>query len=489
MRDLILEPAWRPEDLGMPLPDSEHAVSVAMPLWEHVIGYEEENPAVIDRLQCGYPRFFCHPAVRRLFRVAGERLGASPDEEVLVFPSARAAERCVQFVGRGRAGEFGGGDLRAVVVPGADRRRAHEYWRYSGEIVSSRMAGAALAGDAPGRAGAAHAEIRDRLAGLAGQDAEDVFLFGTGMAATFTAHRVLRLLRPGLKSMQLEFPYVDVLKVLEEFGAGARFFPVVGEGEMAEALSLLRGGEAFAGIFCELASNPLMRSIDLESLRAAAVGRDTPVVIDDTVASVANADVFPFADLVTTSLTKYFAGSGDVMGGSVIVNRRSPFAGALRALLMAESGAPLAPVDAAVLAVASRDYPERLARANANAEALHALFSAHPKVERSYYAGGETREHYEQIRRPGGGYGGLLSVVLKDGGTRAPRFHDALRVSKGPSFGTRFTLACPYTLLAHYGELDWAERCGVSRWLVRVGAGTEETQDLAGRFEAALEEC
>ena len=41
-------------------------------------------------------------------------------------------------------------------------------------------------------------------------------------------------------------------------------------------------------------------------------------------------------------------------------------------------------------------------------------------------------------------------------------------VPKGPGFGTDFTLACPYTLLAHYYERDWAEEYGVAPELVRV---------------------
>jgi cystathionine gamma-synthase len=52
-------------------------------------------------------------------------------------------------------------------------------------------------------------------------------------------------------------------------------------------------------------------------------------------------------------------------------------------------------------------------------------------------------------------------------------FFDALNVFKGPSLGTNFTLACPYTLLAHYTELDWAEGFGVDRRLVRVSVGLE----------------
>lgn len=34
-------------------------------------------------------------------------------------------------------------------------------------------------------------------------------------------------------------------------------------------------------------------------------------------------------------------------------------------------------------------------------------------------------------------------------------FFDALETAKGPSLGTNFTLSSPYTLLAHYGELEW----------------------------------
>ncbi len=59
-------------------------------------------------------------------------------------------------------------------------------------------------------------------------------------------------------------------------------------------------------------------------------------------------------------------------------------------------------------------------------------------------------------------------------------------MSKGPSFGTRFTLACPYTLLAHYHELEWAEGCGVSANLLRISCGIEETETIIAAFEEAL---
>ena len=57
---------------------------------------------------------------------------------------------------------------------------------------------------------------------------------------------------------------------------------------------------------------------------------------------------------------------------------------------------------------------------------------------------------------------------------------------KGPNLGVNFSLCCPFTLLAHYRELDFVERCGVSRHLIRISVGLEEPQDLIDRLDLAL---
>ena len=83
----------------------------------------------------------------------------------------------------------------------------------------------------------------------------------------------------------------------------------------------------------------------------------------------------------------------------------------------------------------------------------------------------------------------LLMVVGTINVKQAPilrRVYDSMAVCKGPSLGTTFTLACPFTLLAHYGELDWAESCGVSRYLIRISVGLEDPEDLWQRLDTAL---
>ena len=53
--------------------------------------------------------------------------------------------------------------------------------------------------------------------------------------------------------------------------------------------------------------------------------------------------------------------------------------------------------------------------------------------------------------------------------------------------GTNFTLASPYTILAHYTEMEWAEKYGVERGLVRISVGLEEKERLVEIFGKALE--
>jgi len=55
-RDLLLDPIWKGEELGRPIPATPYAVSVALPRWQDVVGYEEKKPEVINALISGYPR-------------------------------------------------------------------------------------------------------------------------------------------------------------------------------------------------------------------------------------------------------------------------------------------------------------------------------------------------------------------------------------------------------------------------------------------------
>lgn len=493
MSDLLTHPLWQADSLGSPLPDDEFGVSVSLPLWRHVIGYEEGDQDIVSKFRSGYPRFCCPPAVSQLFAAAEKDL-ASADERCLVFPQVLHAQRCVEFIARegftGRA-ESWRDDLGVAIFPADAYVKARRFWRFCGEIVSTRQACETLGtrqtnvSEAEGMA--ANQTIRERLAQLSGQQPGDVFLFPSGMAANFAVHRMLTTLFPGRKTAQLDFPYVDVLKLQQMFGSGAHFLPMMDEQEYS-ALETLLKSEPLAGIFCEAPSNPLLRCVDLERLLQirAQSQPGVPIIVDDTISTVAHADAMKVADLTTTSLTKSFSGQGDVLAGGVILNRASPHHAAFSAFLTEHADHILWRGDAVALEQNSRDFVQRAHTMSENALALADFLSTHPKVEKVWHARDQGGRGYEFIRREGGGYGCLFSFLLKDAENTSPRFYDNLRICKGPSLGTSFTLVCPYTLLAHYDELPWAASCGVPKHLIRVSAGLEESADLIARFEEAL---
>jgi cystathionine gamma-synthase len=145
----------------------------------------------------------------------------------------------------------------------------------------------------------------------------------------------------------------------------------------------------------------------------------------------------------------------------------------------------------------SRNFSQRSARIDSNAERvcdfLHAAsqnqdkdqHTASSPIAQVFYPKWQTAQNYAARRLPGGGFGGLFSLSFASQ-SAAEAFYDALACAKGPSLGTNFTLACPYTILAHYGELDWAARYGVPSSLVRVSIGLEDPSWLHTVFEDAL---
>jgi cystathionine gamma-synthase len=210
-------------------------------------------------------------------------------------------------------------------------------------------------------------------------------------------------------------------------------------------------------------------------------------VADDVVATPVNVDLGRYADLIATSLTKYVAGTCNVMGGALICNPRSPLYGELAPLVRAQHEELLWGADAAVLAAQAKSFPHRMRRHNDNGLLIAGRLRRHPAVERVWYPKWEFSAAYESVRQPNGGWGSLVTFLPRNAETTAPRIYDRLEVCKGPSLGTVFTLACPFTLLAHYTELDWAESCGVPRHLIRLSIGLEEPEEIWSRLERAFQ--
>ena len=147
----------------------------------------------------------------------------------------------------------------------------------------------------------------------------------------------------------------------------------------------------------------------------------------------------------------------------------------------------------------SRDLPSRLRVTDTNTEAVCDLLrsrsisgGASPEfsvIKEVFYPKWTTQERYDSCRssegKASGGFGSLCSVIFTSAAA-SHAFYDSLLCYKGPSLGTNFTLVCPYTLLGHFNELEWASGYGVEENLVRISVGMEDRGALLKTILSAL---
>ncbi|SPB51962.1 unnamed protein product [Aspergillus niger] len=321
---------------------------------------------------------------------------------------------------------------------------------------------------------------------VAGLTESDVFLFPTGMSSIFNAHQMLMAAKGEMKSICFGFPYTDTLKILQKWGPGCLFYGHGSSEDLDDLESQLLKGERFLALFTEFPGNPLLKAPDLKRIRSLADRYNFAVVVDETVGNFLNINVLPYADIVVSSLTKIFSGDSNVMGGSAVLNPHGHYYGSLKNIFAREYEDNLWAEDAVFLERNSRDFVSRIDKINKTTEDITAMLEDSPLVKQVYYPKyNSSKPLYEAFRNQSGGYGGLFSVTFHSTAA-AVAFFDHLEVLKGPSLGTNFTLSCPYTLLAHYSELEWASSFGVDFDLVRISVGLEDVSDLRQRFQQAL---
>lgn len=283
------------------------------------------------------------------------------------------------------------------------------------------------------------------------------------------------------------FLYVDTFKVLSKVhGFHCVLYGHASSSDMDALEKDLESGVHYDALYTEFPGNPLLGSLDLHRLDALSKRHGFLVVVDDTIGTSVNLNLAPLCHVVCTSLTKMFSGACNVMGGSAVLSPRSSHHEKLRSAFSDAHLDTYFPPDVVVMDRNSADFTSRVLSASQNAERLVERLRGHRAVETVFYPKGSPTQHlYDRYKRAGGEYGYLLSIrFVKPAAAIA--FHDALDVAKGPSLGTNFTLCCPYTLLAHYSELEWAAKYGVFEHLVRISVGIEESGALERIVERAL---
>ncbi|PTX98444.1 PLP-dependent transferase [Opitutus sp. ER46] len=493
--------------LGQPIPARPHAVSCSLPTMQDVLGYEEKNPATMRHVGSAYPRFVVHPFARQLARHLAENRPELAGRTLWLTSSARMAEALIACLGDGvGAKRFEDGRVHGVSHPAdaADvAQKAKVFLQNIGGFLSSReaedelVARRVLPGAAPETlfAGNAAAEVRRCLQPAFPEcAAADLLLANTGMNAMYAAYRAsaeLQAARGRTVWIQLGWLYRDTIAILQRFASKPDDYVYLRDPLDEEAITRIfqRFGARIAGVVSELPTNPLIQTPNLALLGRLCRQHGAHLLVDPSVASPYSVSVLPEADLVINSLTKYTASEGDIIAGLVAVNPAGRDAAALRARV-AELLEPVYPRDLARLAAEIGETETVLATIQRNVAQVVGFLEQHPAVREVFWARhAASRENFARIARLPASAGGMLSFTLRVPMTPV---YDALRLPKGPSFGMKTTLLCPFIYLAHFelattpaGVAELAAS-RIDPELLRLCVGTEPAEEIIGALAEAL---
>jgi cystathionine gamma-synthase len=467
-------------------------------------GYEEKNPETLRHMTSGYPRFVVHPFSQQLAQHLVQQQGLT-GHTLWLASSAKMADRLAAYLGAAHVVRVNDGAVHGVAHPDAPElaSRAKFFLQHTGGFLSSRAAEdrlvhhGVLAASTPETLfpGDAAAEVRRHLAPLfSGVPAADLLLANCGMNAIDTAFRAiseLQAARGRTLWIQLGWLYLDTIALLKKFAATpADHITITNLFDRAAIERIFtEHSDRIAGVIAEIPTNPLVQTPDVSAITALAGQHGAAVILDPSIASPYSLDVLPHADVVVASLTKYAANAGDLVAGLVVVNPNSPFASPLRRSVAAK----IEPLYARDLARLAAEIPETeavLAQINASVPRVVAFLSQHPRVKEVFWAGhAASHANYQRVARAPGSVGSVVTFTLREG---MEDFYDRVRLPKGPSFGIKTSLLCPFMFLAHYDLVTTADgraelaRYGIDPHLLRLSVGCEPTDDLIATLGEAL---
>ena len=273
-------------------------------------------------------------------------------------------------------------------------------------------------------------------------------------------------------------------------------------------------------VFIETVGNPNADLVDIETVAKAAHAQGVPVVIDNTFATpYLLRPIEHGADIVVHSATKFIGGHGSSLGGVIVeggtfdwkASGRFPhltqpnesyhgvnfvealgpvaFVTYIRALLLRDTGAAIAPFNAFLFLQGLETLSLRVERHVSNALKIVDFLAKHPKVERVNHPSLPHHPDHAIYERyfPQGGIS-IFTFDIAGGRAEAFRFIDHLKL-----FSLLANVADVKSLVIHpatttHSQMSDAEleASGIGQGTVRLSVGIEHVDDLLEDIAEAL---
>ncbi len=272
--------------------------------------------------------------------------------------------------------------------------------------------------------------------------------------------------------------------------------------------------------FTELIGNPNANVSDIEAIAKIAHSHGIPFMVDSTFTTPYLSRPIEWgADFVIHSATKFLSGHGQVMAGVVVDsgkfvfkgNERFPlfnepdvsyhgvvfadlgetaFISRLRALIMRDLGACLAPYNALNCLTGIQTLALRMQRHCENALAVAQFLEKHPKVERVNYPALPSSPYYELCKKYSPkGAGGVFTFVLKDGKKAGETFMNSLQLLQivANVGDVRSQVIHPASTTHSQLSAEQLVAAGITEGTVRLSIGIEDKTDIIADISQALD--
>lgn len=329
--------------------------------------------------------------------------------------------------------------------------------------------------------GANQRGLEEKLAKL--EHGEAAAVFGTGMAALHAAF--FTILNPGDHAIISNVVYMRVAGLFDnlfraKLGIEVDFVDIT---DLEAVRTAVRPTTRL--VHTEVIANPDLRVADVPALAQIAHDAGALLTIDSTFTPPPLMRPLDHgADLVMHSLTKYYNGHGDAMGGVVIGDRA--LVEEMRTGAMFHVGGAISPFNAWLIMRGSTTLPLRLQRQCENAHAVAEFLDADPRVAHVAYPGlAGHGQHAAAATQFTGGFGGIVSFALAGTHENRLRFVNDLRV-----ITSAVSLGHDETLVAYeqYPDGPSAAFAPVfqEHGLIRLAIGLESREDLIADLDASL---
>ncbi len=240
-------------------------------------------------------------------------------------------------------------------------------------------------------------------------------------------------------------------------------------------------------LFIETPSNPGLEIIDLEWVGKFAAAHNLILVVDNCFATPYLQQPAKWgAHIVTHSATKFIDGQGRVLGGLILGNKE----------LIQEvqffarhTGPSISPFNAWILSKSMETLAVRMDRHCESALAVANYFQESKDLDFVKYPFLKSHPQYDLAKKQMKHGGGIITLTLKGGISRAQKFIDQLQmISVTANLGDSRSIITHPASTTH-SKLSEEERAkvGITDGLIRLSVGLEHQEDIIKDVERALE--